>query len=398
MTLQEFYNKWSDFQSLVQATLDRQSDELDKREGSVLYDFAALSDYNISQFSIEIRDLFNQMFLETSSGTYLEDHAKRSGVVRYTATYAKRKGNFYQNNLIVYPTIPFNTEWSGTLADGTRGTWTYIERVDDVDDYEVFVCKTLGTIGNENVLTLTNPTYPTIRVTLQLPPLSYGEDAETDASLLLRTQTVEKTPAYGGNRTDYKEAVEAIDGVGFCQIYPAYQGGGTVLLSIASPSESDPTVSSWLVNYIKEYIDPADAEGTGSGWAPIGHTVDVQSITSETVYFAITDVIIGRSYQEENVRQGIRNALATYFTDLHNKWSTYDPVSYDYVQKISKNQLEHIIMSVDGVIDIMGTVTTYVDNVNKGTDGYSIGVDANLALKKPILSTANTTINFRSRS
>ena len=399
MTLNEFYNKWSDFTSLVNATLARQDDTLDKRDGSVLYDFAALTDYEITQFAVKVRELFNQMFLETSTDEYLESHAARRGITRYEATACSRKGNFYAlNGQVSYPTIPFGTVWQGKLSDGGSATWTYVERIDDVDDYEVFTCNTLGTIGNSGTIQLTNSSYSDYIVTLVLPPLSYGENQETDSALLKRVQTVEKTPPFGGNISQYKEAIENLDGVGYCQVYPAYRGGGTVLLSVSSPSETDPTIPSWLVTQIKEYIDPADATGEGKGYAPIGHSVDVQSITSETVKFTVEDIVIGRSYQEENVRQAIKTAITNYFTSIHENWSTFDPVSFDYRYNITLNQLEYIIMSVDGVIDVMGSVTTYVNGASQGTNGYTIGLDANDAFKKPIFDSTNTILNFRARA
>ena len=399
MTLQEFVKNWTDLSALVNATLARQDTSLDKREGSVLYDFATLTDYEITQFAVKIRELFNQMFLETSDGTYLESHAARRGITRYEATYCTRKGNFYTaNGQVAYPTIPFETIWQCKLSDGSNATFTYKERIDDVDDYEVFTCNVAGTIPNSGVLTLTNSSYSDYTVTLVLPPLSYGENQETDAALLKRVQTVEKTPPFGGNITQYKEAIEALDGVGYCQVYPAYRGGGTVLLSVSSPVESVPVIPSWLVTQIKEYIDPADATGEGKGYAPIGHSVDVQSVTSETVKFTIEDVVIGRSYQEENVRQAIKTALQNYFTEIHENWSTFDPVSFDYRYNITLNQLEYIVMSVDGVIDVMGTTTTYVNGTSQGTNGYTIGLDANDAFKKPIFDSTNTIINFRARA
>lgn len=399
MTLEQFYSKWSDFTSLVNATLARQDPSLDRRDGSVLYDFASICDYEITQFAVKVRELFEQMFLETSTDTYLESHAARRGITRYTATACSRKGNFYAlNGQLAYPTIPFGTVWQGKLSDGSSATWTYIERIDDVDDYEIFTCNTAGTLPNAGVITLTNSSYSNYTVSLVLPPLAYGENQETDSALLKRVQTVEKTPPFGGNITQYKELAESITGVGYCQVYPAYRGGGTVLLSVSSPSETDPTIPSWLVTQIKEYIDPADATGEGKGYAPIGHSVDVQSVISETVKFTVEDIVIGRSYQEENVRQAIKTAITNYFTDIHENWSTFDSVSFDYRYNITLNQLEYIIMSVDGVIDVMGSVTTFVNGTSQGTNGYTFGLDANDAFKKPIFDSTNTILNFRARA
>ena len=399
MTLTEFTNNWTDFKTMVEATLARQDDTLDKREGSVLYDFAALTDNNIVSFAISIGDLFNQLFLKTSTGTYLEQHAARVNVDRYLASACKRKAYFYDvedNTTIVYPTIPFDTLWSGTLSDGSSASWKYLERIDDTAvDYEVFECQTSGSLANDEELTITSDTYGTYNVVLQPIPLVYGEDDETDEELILRTETVEKTPAYGGNRTDYKEKVEAIDGVYGVQIYPAWQGGGTVLLSLCSPEESDPTVSTYLVDSVKELVDPLDAEGEGIGYAPIGHTVTVESVTSETVSFAITNLIIARSYQQTNVVAEIKTALANAFTEkFHTKWSTYDSVSFDYISGLDLNEIEYIIMGVAGVKNVAGTITTIQNSVPTGTNGYSVGLDARGAFKKPIFDAANTTVSF----
>lgn len=398
MTLSEFTNNWTNFSTMVEATLARQDDTLDKREGSVLYDFAALSDNNIVDFAIAIGDLFDQMFLDTSTGTYLEQHAARVNIERYEASACKRKAYFYDtedDTTIVYPTIPFDTLWSGTLSDGSSASWKYLERVDDTIDYEVFECQTTGSLANDEELTITSDTYGTYNVVLQSVPLVYGTDAETDEELLLRVQTVEKTPAYGGNRTDYKEKVEGIDGIYGVQIYPAWQGGGTVLLSLCSPEESAPTISTYLVDSVKELVDPVDAEGEGVGYAPIGHSVTVQSVISETVSFAITNLIIARSYQQSNVVAAIKTALANAFTEkFHTQWSTYDSVSFDYISGLDINEIEYIIMSVAGVKNVAGTITTIQDGVSVGTDGYSVGLDARGAFKKPIFDSTNTTITF----
>lgn len=398
MTLSEFTKNWTDFSAMVTATLARQDSTLDKREGSVLYDFASITDNNVSSFALEIADLFDQMFLTSSTGTYLDQHAARSNVVRHEASACTRKAYFYSTDdpdTIVYPTIPLESSWSGKLSDGSSVSWIYKARVDDTVDYEVFECQVTGSLANDEEITLSSTTYATYDVVLQLVPLIYGEDDEDDDALILRTQTVEKTPAFGGNRTDYKEKVEEIDGVYGVQIYPAWQGGGTVLLSLCSPEESDPTVSTYLVDSVKELVDPLDAEGEGVGYAPIGHSVTVQSVGTETIKFAITNVAIARSYQPTNVTAAIKTALAEAFTEkIHTVWSTYDSVSFDYVSQLTLSELEYIIMGVAGVRNVAGTITTFIDGVSSGTNGYSIGVDARGAFKKPVFDSENTTISY----
>ena len=55
-------------------------------------------------------------------------------------------------------------------------------------------------------------------------------------------------------------------------------------------------------------------------------------------------------------------------------------------------------MSVDGVIDVMGTITIFVNGTSQGTTGYTFGMDANEAFKQPVFDSTNTIINFRARS
>ena len=55
-------------------------------------------------------------------------------------------------------------------------------------------------------------------------------------------------------------------------------------------------------------------------------------------------------------------------------------------------------MSVDGVNEVMGTVTTNVNGSSQGTNGYTFGLDSNDAFKKPIFDSTNTILNFRARA
>ena len=51
-------------------------------------------------------------------------------------------------------------------------------------------------------------------------------------------------------------------------------------------------------------------------------------------------------------------------------------------------------MGVAGVKNVAGTITTIQNSVPTGTNGYSVGLDARGAFKKPIFDAANTTVSF----
>lgn len=78
----------------------------------------------------------------------------------------------------------------------------------------------------------------------------------------------------------YVEKTDALDGVGGTVVIPVWNGGGTVKLIIINSDFG--VASSALVKAVQEAIDP-DPQGTGSGIAPIGHTVTVVSAVGKTV-------------------------------------------------------------------------------------------------------------------
>lgn len=59
---------------------------------------------------------------------------------------------------------------------------------------------------------------------------------------------------FGGNVADYKRVVRAIDGVGDLQVYPTWNGGGTVKLSILGADWMP--ASGQLVEAVQNAVDP----------------------------------------------------------------------------------------------------------------------------------------------
>lgn len=92
-----------------------------------------------------------------------------------------------------------------------------------------------------------------------------GENTEEDEPFRARIIERLNSRSFGGNVAQYVEEIEAIDGVGAVQVYPVWDGGGTVCCSILGadflPASSD------LVQMVQNAIDPPPAQGLGLGLA-----------------------------------------------------------------------------------------------------------------------------------
>ncbi|MBA1394482.1 hypothetical protein EQ500_11515, partial [Lactobacillus sp. XV13L] len=107
-----------------------------------------------------------------------------------------------------------------------------------------------------------------------------ARDAETDDHLRQRLLRADDWVAYGGNLTDYLSMISKISEVGAAQVYPIWNGPGTVKLVIVDNDlmPASPT----LIKKVKDTIDPVDREAEGYGLAPIDHQVTVVAPTSLT--------------------------------------------------------------------------------------------------------------------
>ena len=157
--------------------------------------------------------------------------------------------------------------------------------------------------------------------------------------------------AFGGNIADYREKVTALSGVSAVQIYPVWNGGGTVKLSIIDP-EYNP-VSSEYIKEVQEYIDPENAQGEtgdGLGIAPIGHKVTVVTPTEVSVAVSAT-LVLKPGYTKGQVEEPIKNALAAYIKELRQSWASSNDLN-QYSLSMFVARVTSVIVNVAGVANV----------------------------------------------
>lgn len=351
----EYYS----FEYILQRMLNSISNDIDKREGSIIYNALAPAAVEMAQMYIEFKNNMDLVFVDTSVGEYLDRIVNQIGMSREDASPSIKKAEFYNEN--------------GELMDvniGTRFTcneyyWMVIEKI-STGTYRVESEKT-GSETNSLTGNLIPVDYVVGLGNAVLSDLLIpGEDEETDEEL--RTRYIEnvKAPAFAGNITDYRTQVKAISGVGDLKVIPVWNGGGTVKLILLDSDYNIPSAA--LINEVQETVFPLENNGN-LGIAPIGHNVTVVGATSETINVATT-IILESNYTLDAIKDNIDNAIEEYLLSLRKKWATTDNI----VVRIA--QLENKILGVDGVLDISNTT------INSQSGNIQLEID-----EVPILGT-----------
>jgi uncharacterized phage protein gp47/JayE len=176
-----------------------------------------------------------------------------------------------------------------------------------------------------------------------------GEDEEDVEHLRQRYLNSFSSQAFGGNVADYKEKINAIDGVGGVKIYRAWNGGGTVKAVIVDSTFSKP--SQPLIDEVQRQIDPKEHQGEGLGVAPIGHTVTITGCGEVSVDIQ-THIEFKDDWTWEAIKPHVETAIDDYFKEVSMEWETED--NNNLIVRIS--QIETRLLNLDGVIDISNTL------------------------------------------
>lgn len=350
------------FENIIQDMLDRVPDDVDKREGSIIYDALAPTAMELAEAYANMDILLERTFADSADGDDLEKRVGEHGVTRKKASSAIRKavfttsqdepmeiaiGSRYRLGDIVY-TVLSKME-SGTyqvLAD-TQG------EVGNRDFGELIPVEPVNGLGAANLLEVLIP----------------GEDEESDESLYAKYLEHIREKAFAGNRADYKKRILEIQGVGGVQLFRAPFGGGTVKAVIIDSTFNEPTPE--LVSFVQERVDPLEYTGEGYGTAPICHEVLIEGVDSVSIDFSATLTLSGVTLgQIEPLVEGVFN---DYLAEVRKEWvsnnrfSNGQLINAPLVVRIT--HIESRILSLEGVQDITGTtLNSMAENITLPTE------------------------------
>lgn len=344
-----------DYEYILARYLGNVRNDVDKREGSIIWDSGAPLCIELAIAYMYIQSMILNCFAASAPSPYLEMRCEEQGITREPATYAKRLGVFTNGQGSPYA-VAIGTEFS--TVDETNlvnFTVTEVYTVDGetVPGSYILTCNEVGEIGNQYFGEIV-PVYNLQGLaTATLSDVLIPGEAEQDIEDLRQKyfDTVNQK-AFGGNITEYREFVTSLDGVGTCQVYPVWNGGGTVKISFINSDYNRP--SQVLINEVQKAVDPHyndEYAGKGLGTAPIGHVVTVVGPEDYTVDIdAEIEVENGRTLQQ--VIPGIETNLQSHFLSLRKKWAEATDLN-EYSLEIIYERIKSTILNSAGVKNIL---------------------------------------------
>lgn len=320
------------FEGILERMLDRVPNNMDKREGSIIYDALAPAAMEIMSMYLDMENIIKETFAQTASREYLIKRAAERGIIPYSASFAYLKAESKPETL----EIPIGARFSFNDLN-----YTVVSKISD-GEYQI-QCETAGTIGNKYFGKLIPIDYiqglESIEITELLIP---GEDDEDTESIRSRYFETFDTKAFGGNVKDYIEKTNSIAGVGATKVTPVWNGGGTVLLTILNSEFK--AASSALIEKVQNEIDPTK-DRTGVGIAPIGHAVTVRTANETAVNIKAT-IIFQEGYDPNALKQKFVDAVEEYLSEIRRTWAN------DFYSVVRISQIDNRILNVPGVLDI----------------------------------------------
>lgn len=334
------------FEYLLQNALQDIPDTIDKRQGSIIYDTLAGMAKMAAQGFAQIRQVYGDTFAQYAVGEPLGLRTEEDGIKRKQATKALRQGTFFDSKDQPID-VPIGSRFSA--IDGEK---SIVYKVKERIAAGVFSleAETAGSVGNDYI----GPILP-IDVLSGLATATIGDiiipgsDTEDDDSLRQRYFDAQTAKPFGGNIAQYRAWVNEREGIGACQIYPIWAGGGTVKISAVDSDYAPLTVQA--LDDLQQAIDPT-RDGQGLGTAPIGHIVTV-STPEEVVINVAANVQTALGFTPEQLAPLVAEEIDIYLRSLRRDWG--NPVSQDinaYALAVYQARIMAVMLRVKGVLNV----------------------------------------------
>lgn len=305
------------FENILNDMLSRVNSDVDKREGSIIYDALAPAAYQLAQMYFMMGAFIDLVFGDTAVEEYLDRVVKDHGINRKNAVNAVR---------II--------ESSGEIEIGTRWgikglTYTISQKISE-NKYKG-ICATAGEIGNQYNGPLENIDHVS-GVTAQITEiLIAGQDEESDDNLRNRFYSYIQKPATSGNSSHYRQWAMDVPGIGDAKVFPLWNGPGTVKVVIVDSNKHP--VTETTIQHVTDHVEAV---------RPIGALVTVVSATAKTIDISVA-VILAPGYNLQMISDAFKKALEDYFKSI--------AFSLSY---ISHAKIGNILLGVEGVLDYNG--------------------------------------------
>ena len=340
--------------AIMQRMLARIPEGLDKREGSLIWDALSPAALELAAAYICMDYTLMQAFADTQDREFLIRRAAERGITPDPASCAVLKGEF----------LPPDVDVAGKRFSLGKLNYAVIEPIAGEAGAWMVRCETAGVLGNGSFGSLIPIEYieglETAKLTALLIP---GEDEQDTESLRAEYYASFSGSDCGGNTAGYHRMALDQSGVGAAKVTPAWNGGGTVKITILDSTFN--AASDVLVENVQAAIDPAQ-DGQGGGLAFIDHVVTVDTAREAVVELGIS-ISFESGYSWEMLLPEVRAAIEDYFDQLRRAWETADGIT------VRIARIEAAILALDGVMDVDETMLNG-SSENLALDAYAVPV------------------------
>lgn len=359
------------FERILQRMLDRTGNNVDKREGSLIWDGTASAAVELQLMYLSLDDLLEETFGDTASREFLIRRVRERGIIPFPATQAVLRGVF----------TPEHVDVLGRRFSMPNTTMTYRVIAQIEGGYYQVQCEQFGTQGNRFLGTII-PIGGSI-IGLQTAELTEilipANDEENTENIRQRYFNSFDEQAFGGNIRDYQLRTRSIDGIGAVKVTPIWKGGGTVRLTILD-AQYNPA-SEVLINAVQEIIDPTQ-DHTGIGIAPIGHVVTVTTVTTVPIRVNTEITLVG-GVTWGMVEHQVVDLIESYLLELRKDWENQDVISTTgLIENPLIVRISHIdarILALPDIVDIQNTCINEVAE-NLAVGKYEVPVFAGISI------------------
>ena len=338
------------YESLLNQALDNIPSEIDKRQGSIVHMILSAICMEIDDIQMQSTKMHLGSNPVTATGEDLDRESEIYGIERKKAT--KSEGIIRVTPQL--DNIPVGTRFVSQYTEEPI-TYEIVKRVVYEDNDPEIVSKSFYRVRAEEVGDIGN-TYigellPLVNIrnleTVNLLTIDIvGTDIETDEELRERVGNKMTLTAFAGNVAYYRQIISDYDYIGGLQVYPAWQGGGTVKLVVIDKSKK-PLAENILKN-LREEIDPINYSGKGLGLAPIGSKVTITSPEIKPIDISCNIKFLSSTANPVEIDAKIQNALESYILELQAKWSSPDEYN-NYRVTVVHSAVSSKIQGIEGV-------------------------------------------------
>jgi uncharacterized phage protein gp47/JayE len=330
------------YESILTDMLSRVTSDVDKREGSVIYDALAPCALQLAQSYFNLDNFVDLVSGDTAVGEYLDRVVADYGIPRKQPTYALRK-------VATTGAVEIGTRW------GLNDTSYTIIALLSPNVYSAS-CEQLGDIGNQYSGTLDNIDNVSGVTATLTDIIKSGEDTETDDNLRMRFYNQVRATGTSGNIHDYRNWALEVPGCGDAKVFPTWNGPGTVKVLVV---DENMNVDEALPETVSDYIETV---------RPINALVTVDNPTSLLINVTANIVLDGTKTHAE-VQMVFNASLMEYLKD-----TVFEVYSVSYAK------IGSLLLATAGVEDYNTLL------INSGTANITIEDD-----EMPIAGTVTLT-------